>query len=74
MLLGCTDYSFAVDMWSVGCIFAEMYKKVGAWSMSVCSGMNLIADSAFLLDKSCLLALGHCIPLSIHGTVCMKKI
>jgi serine/threonine protein kinase len=24
LLLGCTNYSFSVDMWSVGCIFAEL--------------------------------------------------
>lgn len=28
MLLGCTHYAPAVDMWSVGCIFAELVRKV----------------------------------------------
>jgi len=27
VLLGCKHYSSPVDMWSVGCIFAEMYIK-----------------------------------------------
>eukprot|EP00803_Ostreobium_quekettii_P003387 evm.model.scf_1884.1 EVM.evm.TU.scf_1884.1 scf_1884:25738-29505(-) len=27
VLLGCTHYSLAVDIWSVGCILAELYKK-----------------------------------------------
>ena len=29
VLLGCTHYTPAVDMWSVACIFAEMVRKVG---------------------------------------------
>ena len=28
VLLGCTHYTPAVDMWSVACIFAEMVRKV----------------------------------------------
>lgn len=24
VLLGCTEYNYQIDMWSVGCIFAEM--------------------------------------------------
>lgn len=27
LLLGAKDYSTAVDMWSVGCIFAELMQK-----------------------------------------------
>ena len=27
ILLGCIEYTTAVDIWSVGCIFAEMYLK-----------------------------------------------
>jgi len=27
LLLKCKDYSFAIDVWSVGCIFAEMLKR-----------------------------------------------
>mmetsp|Transcript_33810 Transcript_33810/g.116316 ORF Transcript_33810/g.116316 Transcript_33810/m.116316 type:complete len:238 (-) Transcript_33810:107-820(-) len=27
LLLGCTEYSTAVDMWSVGCVFAELLLK-----------------------------------------------
>lgn len=27
LLLGCTEYSIGVDMWSVGCIFAELFIK-----------------------------------------------
>lgn len=27
ILLGCTKYSCSVDLWSVGCIIAEMYNK-----------------------------------------------
>lgn len=30
VLLGTTHYSTPVDMWSVGCIFAELVRKVGA--------------------------------------------
>ena len=33
VLLGCTHYTPAVDMWSVACIFAEMVRKVGACSL-----------------------------------------
>ena len=29
VLLGCTHYTTAVDMWSNACIFAEMARKVG---------------------------------------------
>lgn len=29
VLLGSTHYSTPVDMWSVGCIFAELVRKVG---------------------------------------------
>lgn len=29
VLLGTTHYSTPVDMWSVGCIFAELVRKVG---------------------------------------------
>lgn len=28
VLLGCTHYAPAVDIWSIGCIFAELVKKV----------------------------------------------
>lgn len=28
LLLGCSHYSFGVDMWAVGCIFAELYLRV----------------------------------------------
>lgn len=31
VLLGSTHYSTPVDMWSVGCIFAELVRKVCAW-------------------------------------------
>lgn len=27
LLLGCTEYSIGVDMWSIGCIFAELFTK-----------------------------------------------
>mgnify|MGYP002135440303 CR=1 FL=1 len=27
ILLGCLEYSFAVDIWSIGCIIAEMHLK-----------------------------------------------
>ena len=27
ILLGCSEYNTAVDIWSVGCIFAELYLK-----------------------------------------------
>lgn len=30
VLLGSTHYSTPVDMWSVGCIFAELVRKVSA--------------------------------------------
>jgi serine/threonine protein kinase len=30
VLLGCTHYSPGVDMWSIGCIFAELTRKVGS--------------------------------------------
>ena len=30
MLLGTTQYSPAVDMWSVACIFAELVRKVSS--------------------------------------------
>lgn len=33
VLLGCTHYTPAVDMWSVACIFAEMVRKVGIYSL-----------------------------------------
>lgn len=33
VLLGCTHYTPAVDMWSVACIFAEMVRKVGIHSL-----------------------------------------
>lgn len=29
LLLGCTKYSTKIDMWSVGCIIAEMFKRGG---------------------------------------------
>lgn len=32
VLLGATHYATAVDMWSVGCIFAELVRKVGTSS------------------------------------------
>ena len=31
VLLGCTHYTPAVDMWSNACIFAEMLRKVRVW-------------------------------------------
>lgn len=31
VLLGCTHYTPAVDMWSVACIFAEMLRKVNCY-------------------------------------------
>ena len=33
VLLGCTHYTPAVDMWSVACIFAEMVRKVSTCSL-----------------------------------------
>lgn len=32
LLLGCTEYSIGVDMWSVGCIFAELFIKQALFS------------------------------------------
>lgn len=29
LLLGCTSYTDKIDMWSVGCIIAEMFKRSG---------------------------------------------
>ena len=34
LLLGCKKYSTAVDMWSVGCIFAEFILRV---SRNICA-------------------------------------
>lgn len=36
VLLGCTHYAPAVDMWSVGCIFAELVRKVSEHSQAPC--------------------------------------
>lgn len=38
VLLGATHYATPVDMWSVGCIFAELVRKVGwlAGAHTVC--------------------------------------
>lgn len=35
VLLGATHYAPAVDIWSVGCIFAELVTKVAAKSMPI---------------------------------------
>ena len=32
LLLGCRNYSFSVDMWSVGCVMAEMFLRVPLFS------------------------------------------
>ena len=32
VLLGCTHYAPAVDMWSCSAIFAEMVQKVCSWA------------------------------------------
>ena len=37
VLLGCTHYTTAVDMWSNACIFAEMARKVGMLLGPCCS-------------------------------------
>lgn len=34
VLLGSKTYSDKVDIWSIGCIFAELYNKVRAWMWS----------------------------------------
>lgn len=41
VLLGCTHYTTAVDMWSNACIFAEMARKVGApWLPPCCLSIH----------------------------------
>jgi serine/threonine protein kinase len=35
VLLGTTHYSMPVDMWSVGCIFAELVRKVRGLSLTI---------------------------------------
>ncbi len=42
VLLGATHYSTPVDMWSVGCIFAELVRKVR------CASPHMIARPALL--------------------------
>jgi len=42
LLLGLKTYSKAVDMWSVGCIFAEIIRGKALWRGATCK----IGDSA----------------------------
>ena len=44
VLLGCTHYTPAVDMWSVACIFAEMARKVFHWT----------ADNLQIMQPACI--------------------
>ena len=41
VLLGCTHYTPAVDMWSVACIFAEMVRKVCCYHATSISSLLL---------------------------------
>ena len=41
VLLGCTHYTPAVDMWSVACIFAEMVRKVCCYQTTSISSLLL---------------------------------
>jgi serine/threonine protein kinase len=42
VLLGTTHYATPVDMWSVGCIFAELVRKVSMeWATPACTRMHM---------------------------------
>ena len=64
VLLGATHYAPAVDTWSIGCIFAEMARKVGGGGGGMCgcgcSGGRLVG-SATGRRHECH-AWGPCIP------------
>ena len=49
LLLGCKEYSPKIDMWSVGCIIAEMFKRSG-----LLRGHNEVSQLSLIFD-----ACGH---------------
>jgi serine/threonine protein kinase len=55
VLLGCTHYAPAVDMWSVGCIFAELVRKVRV--VYSCVASSLVSKCK--LSKVCVFCSKH---------------
>jgi serine/threonine protein kinase len=54
VLLGATHYAPAVDIWSIGCIFAEMARKVRKWRLQPPIGNAMPTTTyhcAFDLDR-----------------------
>jgi len=47
VLLGATHYATPVDMWSVGCIFAELVRKVGHTESHACGWQQMGTCRAF---------------------------
>ena len=67
VLLGATHYATPVDMWSVGCIFAELVRKV---RMVVPSGQRTMFALQCLLwwaDAQC------CATLCVHVLVTLSR-
>lgn len=58
VLLGCTHYAPAVDMWSCSAIFAEMVQKVCSWQEIIAETTSLPLFAADMKGDASSL---HCI-------------
>lgn len=64
LLLGCKQYSTKIDMWSVGCIIAEMFRRSGLLKgMNETSQLNLIFNTCGHPTKATWPEIEHLCPL-----------